>query len=190
MIPGMSPLLILAAAAAGVVDNGTRAEDTVGFRTFEQYCLDAKKWKGTPDLEPAGADELSSLESRAFASAPGTFRVFLASAEPRVLLGLQWQEMQASSVAVRNGRTDESRRRPVTLVGGRCIVFSHENDWRGMPEAFERVTGVTPRDISNPETGLDGLMAMVLNAARSDEPRAHTFGATRLDGTTMYRAIM
>jgi len=169
---------------------GARAEDTVGFDTFERHCLDAKRWKDTPDLARVEG-ELSSQERQAFNLPGGDFRVFLASAEPRVLLGLQWQEMQANQVSVRGGRVDETRR-PVTLVGGRCIVFAHEDVWQGMPEAFERVTGAKPQDISSPDRGFDGLMTIDTAAASrsSGVPRAHTFGASRLDGTTMYRAIM
>ena len=188
-MPFMSALLVLAAAAAG---EGARAEDTIGLKTFERYCLDARDWQATPDLAPAAAGELSSLESQAIASHGGKLRVFLASAEPRVLLAFEWEEMKATGLVFRDGKIDRTRSQPVTLTAGRCIVFAHEDVWQGMPEAFERAIGVAPRDISNKDQGLDGLMAIDLDAT-SDfprEPRASTFGVTRRDGTTLYRAIM
>jgi hypothetical protein len=166
-VPSEGPALEMPAA---------RAEDTVGFKTFERYCLDATRWKGTPDLARAEG-EMSPLESRAFAPG-GDFRVFLASAEPRVLLGLQWREQRLGP----------------SLVGveGRCTIFAYEDVWEGMAETLERITGIEPRNISSAETGMDGLMVTDMAAFEQveDVNRPNTFGATRLDGTTMYRAIL
>ena len=180
------------AQAAGSVAHAQEvaADQTAGFQAFARYCLNATGWKDGPGPQLLEASDISEDERRAVVSTGGAYRFYLLQDDPRVLLALQWEEREMTSMRV--GRGGSNERRPVLAVGGRCVVYSHENRWDGMAEALERLTGVKPRDASSPDSGLDAFI-MIDTDRMSDaakELRPWSFTTSRADGTTMYRAIM